>query len=323
MWNFGSFLGIVLILQIIRGIFLSILFIPTVFSFWELINLTEEIYLILFLRWIHSNGARIFFILIFIHIARGFFFKRFNKNFIWLSGCSIYILLIAAAFIGYVLPWGQISLWGGTVITNLFSVIDPNLVVWIWGNFSISSPTLSLFFTLHFLIPFILLVFVILHVILLHETGSSSKIFISILKNKFVDFYLFKDSINIFFYLIFMISIFLSPWFLGDPENFIEANNLSSPIHIKPEWYFLWAYAILRAIPSKIFGVLALFRAVLVFYFFILKNKKFNNLNRIKFIFFIIIFLFLTFLGGCPVEIPYIFISQIISFLYFFIIIIY
>ena len=323
MWNLGSFLGIVLLIQILRGIFLRILFTPSVTSFWELINLTEEIYFILFLRWIHSNGASLFFILIFIHIARGFFYKRFNKNFIWLRGCSIYILLIAAAFIGYVLPWGQISLWGGTVITNLFRVIDSNLVIWIWGNFRISAPTLSLFFTLHFLIPFILLIFVFLHIILLHETGSSSKIFISAIKNKFLDFYLFKDSINLFFYLIFLLLMFISPWFLGDPENFIEANNLSSPIHIKPEWYFLWAYAILRAIPSKVLGVVALFSAVLIFYIFIFKNKTFSNLRNFLFMFFIYVFYLLTFLGGCPVEIPYIFISQIISIFYFFIMLIY
>ena len=322
-WNGGSFLGIVLFFQIFTGIFLRILFTPTVFSFWELINLTEEIKFILFFRWLHANGASIFFVLIFFHIARGFYFKRYKKPLIWISGCSIYLILIAAAFIGYVLPWGQISLWGGTVITNLFRVIDENLVLWIWGNFSVRQPTLSLFFTLHFILPFVLLGFVVLHVIFLHETGSSSKIFVSKLKNKFVDFYFLKDSLNIFVYVVFLVFVLLGPWVLGDPENFIEANNLSSPIHIKPEWYFLWAYAILRAIPRKIGGVIALFSAVLVLYFLFLKSSKILNNNYFKFVVFLIIFLFLTFLGGCPVEIPYIFIRQVFSLSYFLIIILF
>lgn len=160
---------------------------------------------------------------------------------------------------------------------------------------------------------------VIIHVILLHETGSSSKIFTRKLKNKFIDFYLFKDSLNLFLYFLFILLVLISPWFLGDPENFIEANNLSSPIHIKPEWYFLWAYAILRAIPSKVGGVLALFSAVLILYSLSLKNKIFSRFYINTFLFFILIFLFLTFLGGCPVEAPYIVIRQVFSFLYFFI----
>lgn len=322
-WNGGSFLGIVLIIQLIRGLLLRILFNPSIISFWELLNLTEEIKFILFLRWFHRNGASIFFILIFLHLFRGIYFQSFNKKLIWIRGCSIYIILIAAAFIGYVLPWGQISLWGGTVITNLFRVFRPFLVLWIWGNFRVRGPTLSLFFTLHFILPFILLVFVILHIILLHETGSSSKIFISNFKNQFSEFYFFKDSINIFIYFLFIIFILFLPWILGDPENFIEANNLSSPIHIKPEWYFLWAYAILRAIPSKIGGVFALFGAVLILYFLILKKKNFLFLKRNQFVFLFLTFIFLTFLGGCPVEIPYILISQFFSFIYFFIILLY
>ena len=313
----GSFLGIILIFQIISGIVLALLFNPSVFNFWELINLREEINFILFLRWFHSNGASLFFILIFLHMGRGLFFKSFTKFYIWIRGCSIYILLIAAAFIGYVLPWGQISLWGGTVITNLFRVLRVNLVLWIWGNFRVSQPTLSMFFTLHFLIPLILFIFVLLHIILLHETGSSRKINISSLKNIFRDFYLLKDSINFFIFILCLIFIVLGPWVLGDPENFISANSLSSPIHIKPEWYFLWAYAILRAIPSKLGGVLALFGAVLILYFLIFSFKKIKNINTFYFLFFIFIFIFLTFLGGCPVEDPYIFLSQIFSLFYF------
>ena len=153
--------------------------------------------------------------------------------------------------------------------------------------------------------------------IFLHETGSSSKIFISNTKNKFYDFYFFKDSFNLVFYLIFIIFVVMTPWLLGDPENFIEANNLSSPIHIKPEWYFLWAYAILRAIPRKVGGVIALFRAVIVLYIIIIKNKRVKNRNYLLFSMFLITFLFLTFLGGCPVEAPYIFIRQIFRTFYF------
>jgi ubiquinol-cytochrome c reductase cytochrome b subunit len=307
----------ILITQIFRGVLLRILFTPRVISFWNLINLSEEINFFFILRWFHSNGASFFFILIFLHMGRGMFYKRYLKSFIWLRGCRIYIILMAAAFIGYVLPWGQISLWGGTVITNLFRIIHYSLVLWIWGNFSVRQPTLRLFFTLHFIIPFILLLFVVLHIVFLHETGSSSKIFISERKNKFLDYYFFKDSLNLFFYTIFSFIIILMPWFLGDPENFIEANSLSSPIHIKPEWYFLWAYAILRAIPSKVGGVITLFRAVLIFFILSLKNQFFKRKNYFIFIIYCIIFYFLTFLGGCPVEEPYILIRQIFSIFYF------
>jgi ubiquinol-cytochrome c reductase cytochrome b subunit len=320
-WNFGSFLGIILIFQILRGLFLRLLFTPRVISFWDLINLTEEINYILFLRWIHLNGASIFFLLVFIHMGRGLFYFSIKKKLIWISGSRIYILIIAAAFIGYILPWGQISLWGGTVITNLFRIINFNLVIWIWGNFSVRQPTLNLFFSLHFLIPFIILILVFIHILLLHETGSSSKIFVSKLKTKFVDYFILKDSINLIFYLLILIFIIIRPWLLGDPENFIEANMLSSPIHIKPEWYFLWAYAILRAIPSKRGGVLALFSAVLIIYFIIFKRNNNNKNKNILLIFLLIIFLFLTYLGGCPVEIPFIFLSQIFRFLYFLILI--
>ena len=237
----------------------------------------------------------------------------------WIRGCAIYFLLIAASFFGYILPWGQISLWGGTVITNFFSVISVDLVLWLWGEFSVGVSTLSLFFTLHFLTPLIIVVVVILHIILLHETGSSTKLFYSPMTTIwFGPRYFVKDSLNLVAIMIIICFFMLFPWYLGDSENFIEANSSLSPVHIKPEWYFLWAYAILRAIPSKTGGVLALLIAIVVIFILPFIKKK-NNTKNSLFLkcFFIIIIFNLSLLGGCPVEAPFIFSSQIFTSLYF------
>ena len=311
----GRFLIKICLIQILTGLLISLNFNPRVYNFWSFISKTEEINIIKLLRWFHLNGASIFFLIIFMHMGRGIYYKSFLKTVIWVSGIILYILLIAVAFLGYILPWGQISLWGGTVITNLFSVLGIKLVLWMWGGFRVYESTLNTFFTLHFLLPFILFIMSCFHIIILHTSGSSSKIFISPTKNKFGDFYFLKDLNNLIFILLFFIFIFLSPWKMGDPENFIEANNMISPIHIKPEWYFLWAYAILRAIPSKSGGVIILLIRIVILLLILFKQ---NNLFRNKFIYIIVvIIILLTILGGCPVEAPFILISIIFSSLYF------
>ena len=325
-WNFGSFLGIILIIQIIRGFLLSINFVRDSFlAFDSIIFLTRDSFFGFLLRWIHLNCASLFFAVIYLHIFRGFFYISFRLKLPWIRGTTILLLLIGTAFLGYVLPWGQISLWGATVITNLVStipIIGQILVVWIWGGFSVNTYTLGVFYSIHFILPIIIIGFVLIHIILLHETGSSSKLILHTNENKIKFYFSFviKDIINLIFLFIFIIFIFFYPFKLGDPENFSYANSLRSPLHIQPEWYFLFAYAILRSIPNKLGGVIALVISVVLLYFFPFFSKQKKSLIKWH-IFFVWTFFFesliLTWIGGNPVETPYIFIGQIFTFLYF------
>lgn len=245
----------------------------------------------------------------------------------WGSGVTIYILLIATAFIGYVLPWGQISLWGATVITNFLStipILGETIVKWIWGGFSVNNSTLNCFFSLHFLLPFILLVIVIIHLVFLHYTGSTSPIigsFSNNIKIKFDNYYIYKDLFNLLFIILMIFIRLFSPFAVGDPENFILANPLNSPIHIQPEWYFLYIYGILRSIPNKLGGVIVIVAALLIFYFLCFVNKvsNINNFYCFKLLFFLFIncFVLLTWIGSQAVEDPFIFIGQILTFVYF------
>ena len=328
-WNFGSFLGIILIIQIIRGFLLSINFIrDSLLAFDSVIILTRDSFFGFLLRWIHLNCASLFFAIVYLHIFRGFFYLSFRLILPWISGTTILLLLIGTAFLGYVLPWGQISLWGATVITNLVStipIIGQILVVWIWGGFRVNSYTLGVFYSLHFILPIIILGLVLIHIIVLHETGSSSKLIQHTNENKIKFYFSFviKDLLNFIILLIFIIFIFFSPFKLGDPENFSYANSLRSPLHIQPEWYFLFAYAILRSIPNKLGGVIALVISVILLYIFPFFSKKKKSLIKPHAFYvwlFFFISLILTWIGGNPVEAPYIFIGQIFTFLYFFII---
>lgn len=280
-----------------------------------------------FFRIIHANGASLFFICLYLHVARGLYYISYRSKEVWLIGCSIILLLIGIAFLGYVLPWGQISFWGATVITNLFSAIPyfgSHIVYWLWGGFSVGSPTLVRFFALHYLIPFILIGLVFIHLLYLHENGSNNPLGMkTVEKIKFSPYYTSKDLFGVFFiFFFFIFFVLLFPWLLGDTENFIEANALVTPVHIQPEWYFLFAYAILRAIPNKLGGVLALFRSVLILYFLVLQSP--NNISSFSFPFYklviwalFILFLLLTWIGACPVEAPYIKISQLLTLAYF------
>lgn len=280
-------------------------------------------------RVLHANGASFFFLCIYLHIARGLYYSSYNLIHVWLIGCTILLLTIATAFLGYVLPWGQISFWGATVITNLFSaipLIGEDIVYWLWGGFAVDNASLTRFFTLHFLLPFVIAAISGVHLFFLHIRGSSNPLGVSssIDKLKFHPYFRWKDFLGAAVMLqLFIFVCFFAPWILGDPENFISANPLVTPVHIQPEWYFLFAYAILRSIPNKLGGVLALFFSVLIFYllpFLVGRScisQRFLPANKFLFWCFVIILVLLTWIGACPVEIPYILTGQILSVLYF------
>lgn len=325
-WNYGSILGIIIIIQIFRGVLLSFYFIAkTPETFYYLNVFSRSVFYGDVLRWIHLNFSSLFFFAVYFHLLRGLFFFSFRLEKTWIRGTTILILLMAAAFLGYVLPWGQISLWGATVITNIFSsfpIIGPPFVIWLWGDFNVRQATLRFFFSLHFLVPFIILALVLFHLIFLHERGSSSTLYHHRRRRKikFDSAFTIKDRLNISLLAGAGILILISPYFLGDPENFILANPLARPLHIKPEWYFLWAYAILRAIPHKLGGVLALLFRVLILYLLpFLRNYKtgLKNAWKITIFWLVVTFLLLTWLGGNPVEPPYIVLGQLFTAAYF------
>lgn len=329
-WNFGSLLGLCLGVQILSGLFLAMHYARDAsLAFKSVIHICYDVNYGWLLRSIHANGASIFFICIYIHIARGLYFGSYRYIHTWNIGVIIILITIATAFLGYVLPWGQISFWGATVITNLLSAIPycgSIIVEWLWGGFAVGNPTLSRFFTLHFLIPFLIAAIVIVHLIFLHETGSNNPIGLNRNFDKipFHPYFSIKDLVGFLIALIRLIFISIhNPYLLGDPDNFIPANPISTPAHIKPEWYFLFAYAILRSIPNKLGGVVALVLSILIF----LVSPLTNNFNRRrnsfypngKFIFwaFIITASLLTWIGARPVEEPFIIIGQLLTVVYF------
>nr|YP_010547190.1 cytochrome b [Abia niui]UYK52090.1 cytochrome b [Abia niui] len=330
MWNFGSLLGLCLMVQIITGIFLSMHYTANVdLSFLSVIHLCRDVNNGWLMRSFHANGASMFFICVYLHIGRGIYYGSYHLTNTWIVGVMILFLTMGAAFMGYVLPWGQMSFWGATVITNLLSAIPyigNSMVQWLWGGYSINNPTLTRFFSFHFILPFIIAAMTMLHLLFLHSTGSSNPLGVNSNLDKipFHPYFTFKDIIG-FMMLIFMLTnlALISPNYLGDPDNFIEANPLLTPIHIKPEWYFLFAYAILRSIPNKLGGVMALFMSILmlmVLPFYHNKNFKstmFYPINQLLFWIFISIVSLLTWIGASPVEIPFIMIGQITTIFYF------
>ena len=329
-WNFGSLLGLCLIIQIITGLFLSIHYCPEInLAFNRIIHIIQDVNYGWLFRLIHINGASIFFICIFIHIGRGLYYNSFLIWKTWYSGILILLITIGTAFIGYVLPWGQISFWGATVITNLLSAIpylgEP-IVLWLWGGFSVNNATLNRFYSLHFILPFIIIFIVIIHLTFLHESGRSNPIGLNrnFFKIPFNPYYSIKDILGFIILIKILILIcLLNPYILGDPENFNQANSIITPIHIQPEWYFLFAYAILRSIPNKLGGVIALLISILILliipinFIYKIKGYKFYYLNQFIFWNFITIFLILTWAGAKPVEEPFIIIGQTSSIIYF------
>lgn len=329
-WNFGSLLGLILLIQILTGLFLAIHFSAnTYIAFESIIHICRDVNNGWILRIIHSNGASFFFIFVYLHIGRGLYFNSYQIVKTWIRGILILFILIGTAFIGYVLPWGQISFWGATVITNLLSAIPylgEIIVLWLWGGFAVDNPTLTRFFTIHFLLPFILSVIIIIHLVFLHETGSSNPLGIPINIDKipFYPYFVIKDLLGyIVFVLTFVFIIFYYPYLLNDPDNFIPANPISTPLHIQPEWYFLFAYSILRAIPNKLGGVIALLLSILIlltlpiFKFSYVKGIQFYPITQHIFWIWTNILCLLTWIGIKPVESPYVIISQFLTLLYF------
>nr|CCD33261.1 cytochrome b [Trachemys decussata decussata]CCD33263.1 cytochrome b [Trachemys decussata angusta]CCD33264.1 cytochrome b [Trachemys decussata angusta] len=329
-WNFGSLLGTCLILQILTGIFLAMHYSPdTSLAFSSVAHITRDVQYGWLIRNMHANGASLFFMCIYLHIGRGLYYGSYLYKETWNTGIILLLLTMATAFVGYVLPWGQMSFWGATVITNLLSAIPyigNTLVQWIWGGFSVDNATLTRFFTFHFLLPFTIMGLTLVHLLFLHETGSNNPTGLNsnIDKIPFHPYFSYKDLLGIILMLALLLTLTLfSPNLLGDPDNFTPANPLSTPPHIKPEWYFLFAYAILRSIPNKLGGVLALLLSILVLFLMPTlhtskqRTTQFRPLTQTLFWCLIANLLVLTWIGGQPVENPFITIGQVASILYF------
>nr|AAX14570.1 cytochrome b [Belontia hasselti] len=330
-WNFGSLLGLCLVLQILTGLFLAMHYTSDIsMAFSSVAHICRDVNYGWLIRNLHANGASFFFICIYFHIGRGLYYGSYMYKETWNVGVILLLLTMMTAFVGYVLPWGQMSFWGATVITNLLSAIPyigNTLVQWIWGGFSVDNATLARFFAFHFLLPFIIMAATIIHFLFLHETGSNNPIGLNsnVDKITFHPYFSYKDLLGFAILLTALISLSLfSPNLLGDPDNFTPANPLVTPPHIKPEWYFLFAYAILRSIPNKLGGVLALLASILILMLVpILHTSKqrsltFRPISQLLFWTLIADVAILTWIGGMPVEDPYIIIGQIASFLYFF-----
>nr|WES13258.1 cytochrome b [Fenusa (Kaliofenusa) sp. 2 GYN-2022b] len=330
LWNFGSLLGLCLMIQLITGIFLAMHYTANIeMAFSSTIHICRDVNNGWMIRYLHANGASFFFICIYTHIGRGMYYGSYHYTKTWITGVIILFMVMGAAFLGYVLPWGQMSFWGATVITNLLSAIPylgSSLVEWLWGGFSVDNPTLTRFFTFHFLIPFIILALTVIHLTFLHQTGSNNPLGLNSNLDKipFHPYFTFKDIIGFILMIISLTLLMLiAPNLLGDPDNFIPANPLVTPPHIKPEWYFLFAYAILRSIPNKLGGVIALVMSILILMILPFSNKKnFKGINFYpfnQFMFWLMLsnVIMLTWIGASPVETPFIMIGQILTLTYF------
>nr|WLG71245.1 cytochrome b [Rhithrodytes pantaleonii] len=329
-WNFGSLLGLCLMIQILTGIFLAMHYSANIEMAFNSVNhICRDVNYGWLMRTIHANGASFFFICIYLHIGRGMYYGSYKLIHTWMIGVIILFMVMGTAFMGYVLPWGQMSFWGATVITNLLSAIPyigTMMVQWVWGGFAVDNATLTRFFTIHFLLPFIIIALVMIHLLFLHQTGSNNPLGTNSNMNKipFHPYFSFKDMMGFIILLMsLLILTLIYPYFLGDPDNFIPANPLVTPIHIQPEWYFLFAYAILRSIPNKLGGVIALVLSILILMILPFSNiskfqsLKFYPINQSMFWMFTVISLLLTWIGMRTVEEPYIITGQILTILYF------
>ncbi|KJV65369.1 MULTISPECIES: cytochrome b/b6 [Ehrlichia] len=333
-WNFGSLAGIALILQIITGIFLAMHYTPHVaHAFYSVERIMRDVNYGWLIRYTHAVGASFFFIVVYIHILRGLYYGSYKspRELVWFVGIFIFFAMMATAFMGYVLPWGQMSFWGATVITNLFSVIPlvgQDIVQWLWGGFSVDNPTLNRFFALHYLLPFIIVMLASLHVVALHRFGSGNPSGIEVKSNRdtipIYPYFIVKDCITfgIFFILLFLF-VFYIPNYLGHPDNYIEADPMVTPAHIVPEWYFLPFYAMLRSIPNKLLGVVTMISSIAVWFLLPVldrckvKSGSYRPIFRIFYFVFIINFCFLTWLGGQEVREPFVTLSRLSTLYYF------
>nr|AFI54745.1 cytochrome b [Lamprocoris sp. HL-2012] len=330
MWNFGSLLGMCLMIQIITGVFLAMHYTANIeLAFNSVVHICRDVNNGWLMRYTHANGASLFFICLYLHVGRGMYYGSYKLMMTWNTGVILLFLTMGTAFLGYVLPWGQMSLWGATVITNLLSAVPylgSELVKWLWGGFSVDNATLTRFFTLHFLMPFIITAFVMIHLLFLHQTGSNNPLGLNSNYDKmpFHPYFSIKDTMGFMVALLLLSSlVLLEPQMLGDPENFIPANPLVTPVHIQPEWYFLFAYAILRSIPNKLGGVVAMVMSIAIILILPISNQSkfqgntFYPMNKFMFWSFVVIMIMLTWIGARPAEEPYIFTGQVLTIMYF------
>ena len=332
LWNFGSIAGVFLVVQIITGIFLAMHYTPHVdLAFLSVEHIMRDVNNGWFLRYLHANGASIFFAVVYIHIGRGLYYGSYQKprGFVWFFGVIILILMMATAFMGYVLPWGQMSFWAATVITNLFSafpIIGESIVSWLWGGFSVDNATLNRFFSFHYLLPFLIIGSVLVHLAVLHQNGSNNPLGVHSYVDKipFYPFFVIKDLFSwVLVFIVYFNFVYFAPNFLGHTDNYIEANPMVTPAHIVPEWYFLPFYAVLRSVPHKLGGVIAMFASLLILFLLPYLNTSdirssfFRPIHRLFFWLFILDYLILGWIGGCAPETPYLEIGQIATFFYF------
>nr|BDE56970.1 cytochrome b [Luciola parvula] len=328
-WNFGSLLGLCLMIQILTGLFLAMHYCSDItLAFNSMAHICRNVNYGWLIRIIHMNGASLFFVCLYLHIGRGIYYSSFLQTKTWMIGMILFFMIMATAFLGYVLPWGQMSFWGATVITNLLSAIPylgTKIVQWIWGSFAVDNATLTRFFALHFILPFMITALVMIHLLFLHETGSFNPLGTTnnIDKIQFHPYFTSKDLAGFMMtMMMFSLFILLYPYMMSDPDNFIPADPLVTPTHIKPEWYFLFAYAILRSIPNKLGGVISLFMSIMILMIMPMYKKKmksnsFYPMNKLIFWSFVSTSCLLTWIGAKPVEDPYILSGQLLTMSYF------
>nr|UYA97237.1 cytochrome b [Megacopta cribraria] len=329
-WNFGSLLGLCLMIQLISGLFLAMHYTANIeMAFNSVIHICRDVNNGWLIRHTHANGASLFFMCLYLHVGRGLYYGSYKLHMTWMVGVILLLLIMGTAFLGYVLPWGQMSLWGATVITSLLSSIPylgNTLVKWLWGGFSVDNATLTRFFTLHFMLPFVITAMVMIHLLFLHQTGSNNPMGLNSNydKSPFHPYFSIKDIMGVMITLTaFSMLILMEPRMLGDPENFIPANPLVTPVHIQPEWYFLFAYAILRSIPNKLGGVVAMISSILIITLPTITNKskfqgtEFYPLNKMMFWSFVTMMILLTWIGARPAEGIFIITGQVLTVLYF------